>query len=51
MAVAIYREDAFRLADEHCQKYGKVARVTGNRTTRDGAATAQSIVFDCVARS
>ena len=37
------RDKAFKLADDHCHKYGRVARVSGTDAL-DGTMT-----FDCVA--
>ena len=48
MAVAIYRQDAFNLADQHCRQYGKIVRIGGVGFTKDGLADANVITFDCV---
>ena len=37
------RDKAFKLADDHCHKYGRVARISGENGL-DGTMT-----FDCVA--
>ena len=41
--IGLDRDQAFAIADAHCRKYGRVARISGQDTL------ASTLTFDCVA--
>jgi hypothetical protein len=42
---AFHDSDGLKLADEHCAKYGKTAKITGTKANDD-----YTLIFECVSK-